>query len=118
MQVKLPVVLPVEVHPPIHEFLDLLRCFFHHQFHRFRVADVVTGNHSVLYVLFEVVKLQISDRSHSTLCKRCVGLVERSLAYHAHLTFVRSCYFKGVTHTGDTSADNQKVIFENHIVLL
>ena len=69
MEVELTVLLPVEVHTPLHQFTYLPWRILHHQLHCFGVADIVAGYHRVLDVLVEIVELQVCHRSHSTLCE-------------------------------------------------
>ena len=55
VQVKLSVLLFVEVHSPFNELLDLFGSIAHHLLYGFAVAYPVTGNHGVFDVLVEVV---------------------------------------------------------------
>ena len=57
MQVKLTLVVAVEVHPPSHKLLYLCRSVAHHLLHCGAVRDEVTRNHRILDVLLEVVNL-------------------------------------------------------------
>ncbi len=114
MQVKLTILLSVEVHAPIHHFLDLRGSVPHYLFHRLAVTDIVTGNHRILNMFLEIVHFQVGNGRHTSLRERSIGLVERSLTNDANLTFVRSSNLQGVTHTGHSSADNQEIILINH----
>ena len=114
VQVERTVGLTVEVHSPLHQFGYLSGSVSHHLFHCTAVAYVVAGNHRVFDVLVEIVDFCVCHRGNASLCKICVGLIERGLAYYTHLTFMRSCNFQGVTHTGNSCADNQKVVFKYH----
>ena len=87
VQVKLTVVLTVEVDTPVDELLDLLGRHRHYLLYGLGVADVVTGYHGVLDMLFEIVFQQIGYRRYSALGEVSVSFVERCLAYHADLTF-------------------------------
>ena len=69
MEVKLTVLIPVEVDTPFHEFTYLLRRIPHHLLHSLGIRDIVAGNHRVLDVLVEIIELQVCHRSHSTLCE-------------------------------------------------
>ena len=101
VQVKVAILLPVKVHSPLHQFGYLLRSVAHHLFHRSLVADIVARNHRVFDVLVKVIYFEVSNRCHTALGKRGVGLIERCLAYHAYFTLMCSCYLKGITHTGN-----------------
>ncbi len=100
VQVKLAVILAVEVDTPVDELFDLLGRHRHHLLHGLGVADVVTGYHGVFDMLFEIVFQQIGYRRHSALGEVGVSFVERCLAYHADLTFMCSRYLKRITHSG------------------
>ena len=114
VQVELTLLVAVEVHPPLHELFNLAGRILHHLFNGIAVADVVARNHRVLDVLLEVVNLEVGDAGHASLCKRRVGLVERSLANHANLALLRASHFQRVAHASHTSTDNQKIVFVNH----
>ena len=60
VQVELAVFLAVEVDTPIHKFHYLFGRIAHYLFYGLAVADIVTRNHSVLYVLVEIVDCEIS----------------------------------------------------------
>ena len=57
MQVKLSIVLLVEVDAPVNHLLNLSGSIPHHLLHSPTVADEVSGNHRVLDMLVEVIKL-------------------------------------------------------------
>ena len=118
VQVVVAVGLLVEVYAPADQFLYLRRRVSHHLLYGAAVADVVAGYHRVLYVLIEVVDFQVGHRGHAALGERGVGLLEQGLAYHAHLALVSPCYLQGVTHTGHSCADNQKIVLENHVACM
>ena len=106
VQVELAVFVAVEVHAPAHQLLYLRGSVAHHLFNGGAVTDIVAGNHRVFDVFVEIVHFQVGHAGHTTLCERCVGLVERGLAYHAHLAFLGTCYFKGITHASHTGTDD------------
>ena len=114
VQVEVALAVLVEVHSPAYQFLDLVWCHRHHLFHGLAVADHVAGHHRVLDMFAKIIFQQIGDRSHSTLCKRRIGFVERSLADDAHLTFVRSGHFERVAHPGHSCADDEEIVLINH----
>jgi hypothetical protein len=84
VQVELSVILAVKVDTPLYELLYLLRSHAYHLLYGLPVTDVVAGYHRVLYVLVEVVNLQVGHRCHAALCKRGVGLVETCFANYTH----------------------------------
>ena len=61
MEVELAILLLVEVDTPFYQLLDLLRCLGDHLLHCLVVADIITGNHCILYVLVEVIHLQVGN---------------------------------------------------------
>ena len=115
VQVELTILLAVEIHAPLYQFLDLLRSLAHHLLNGLAVADVVAGNHRVFNVLVEIVKLQIGHTGHTTLGKRRVGFVESGLTDDAYLALLGTGYLQGVTHTGHASSDNQEIVLVYHI---
>ena len=80
VQVELSVILAIKVDAPLHQFLYLLRSLAHHLLYGGTVGDVVAGYHGIFDVLVEIVEFKVGYRSHTTLCKRGICLVERSLA--------------------------------------
>ena len=84
MEIERTIFLAVEVHPPLHQFANLLWCTAHHLLNGLAVADIVACNHCVLDVLLEIVDSQIGHRGHTTLCERSVSLVEACLADKAY----------------------------------
>ena len=92
VQIEAAVFLAVEVHSPLHQFINLLRCIPYHLLHSFHIIDVVTGYHSVFDMLIEIVYLEIRHRCHSSLGEVCIRLIERCFADQAYLAFVFSCY--------------------------
>ena len=110
MQVEGAVLLLVEVHAPVHELLDLLRCLAHHLLHSFTVGDIVARNHRVLYVLVEIVKLEVGDTGHTTLGKRGIRLVESRLADHTYTAFFCACHLQGIAHTGHACTYHKEII--------
>ena len=114
MQVEGAVLFFIEVHAPVHEFLDLLRGLAHHLLHSLAVRDIVARNHRVLYVLVEIVKLEVGNTGHASLCKRSVRLVERRLADHAHTAFFCACHFQGIAHACHTSTYHKEIILVYH----
>ena len=61
VKVELAVLLLVEIDTPLHQLLDLFRCFGDNLLHGFVVADVVASNHCILDVFVEVVHFEICD---------------------------------------------------------
>ena len=61
MKIELAVLLLVEVDTPFHELLDLLRCHGDNLLHCLIIADIVTSNHRILYVLVEVIHFQVGN---------------------------------------------------------
>ena len=89
MEVKVAVLLLVEVDSPAYQFLNLCRSTLDDFLYCSRVADVVARYHRVFNVLVKVVHREVSDRSNASLCIIGVGLFQSSLANECHLTFVR-----------------------------
>ena len=114
VQVEGAVFFAVEVDAPFYELLYLLRRHAHHLFHGLAVGDVVAGNHRVLDVLVEVVEFEVGHRGHTSLCKRCVRLVERGFTDHTHSALVGPCHFQGIAHACHAGTDHEKVIFVHH----
>ena len=114
MQVIGAILFPVEIHAPSSQLFYLLGSIPHHLFHGLRVTDIVTGNHGVLDMLVKVVNNPVGHRCHTALRKRGVCLIQRCFANHTHLAFVRPCHFQGITHTGNSCTDNEKIILVNH----
>ena len=114
VQVERAVVFFVEVHTPVHQFLDLTGRHLDDLFNGLGVADVVAGNHRVFDVFVEVVELEVGHRGHTALSKRCVGLVERSLANHADLAFLGPGHLQGIAHAGHSGTDDEEIVFVNH----
>ena len=61
VEVELAVLLLIEVDAPLHELLDLLRCHGDNLLHSFIIADIITSNHCILYVLVEVIHFQVGN---------------------------------------------------------
>ena len=59
VQVELTVFLAVEINAPLEQLVDLFGSAFHHLLHGSTVTEPVAGNHSVFYVLVEVVDFEI-----------------------------------------------------------
>ena len=131
MEIEGTVFLAVEVHPPLHQFANLLWRTAHHLLNGLAVADIVASNHCVLDVLLEIVDSQIGHRGHTTLCERSVGLVKACLtdkAYASPLLSIlrrivrrtewrqRTSHLQGVAHAGHACSDNQKVILIDHSI--
>ena len=76
VKVERAVLLSVEVHAPVDEFLNLGRCVSYHLLHGGTVRDIVASNHRVLDMLLEVVHFEIGHRSHASLRERRVGFLE------------------------------------------
>ena len=77
-------------------------------------ATGMIGNHGVLDMLVKVVNNPVGHRCHTALRKRGICLIQRCFANHTHLAFVRPCHFQGITHTGNSCTDNEKIILVNH----
>ena len=115
MQVKLAVLLLVEVHTPAHQVFDARRTAHHHLLHRLGVANPVARNHRVLDVLLKVVHQQVRHRSDAALRLRRVRLLQRGLAEDGNLALLGLSHFQGITHTSHSRADNEKIILLSHI---
>ena len=102
VQIKFSSLLFIEVYTPVDKFLYLRRSVLHHLFHSLAITDEVTGNHRVLNMFVEVIYFEIRYRSYTALCKRSICFIKAALTYHTYFTFMRSRYFKGVTHTGNS----------------
>ena len=61
MKIELAILLLVEVDTPLHELLDLLWCHGDNLLHSLIVADVITSDHCILYVLVEVIYFQVGN---------------------------------------------------------
>ena len=59
VQVEGAVILLVEIHAPVHEFLNLFGSLRNHLLYSGRVADIVARNHRVLDMLVEVIDGEI-----------------------------------------------------------
>ena len=92
VQVKLSVLLFVEVHSPFDEFLDLFGGIAHHLLYGFTVAYPVTRNHGIFDMLFKIVYGQIGDRGDTSLCKISVCLFQTCLTNEGYCSFMR--YFQ------------------------
>ena len=114
VQVKLAVALLVKVHTPCHQVAYARRTVFHHLLHRFGIADIVTGNHRVLDVLFEIVHQQIGHRGDAALCLGRVGLVHGGLTHDGHLALAGIGHLECIAHTGHTASNYQKIEFTYH----
>ena len=110
MQVEGAIVLLVEVHTPLHQFLDLCGCLTHHLLHGLAVRDIVACDDGIGDMFVEGIHLHVRHTGHTALGKACIRLVERSFADHTHLTLLGTRHFQGIAHTGHTSSDNQKVV--------
>ena len=114
VQVELSIVLTVEVHTPLYQFLDLRRCVPDHLLHGSAVTDVVARNHRVLDVFLKVVNSQVRHAGHTTLCKRRIGLVEACLTDDADRAFMGSGHLQCVAHTSHTGTDDKEIILIDH----
>ena len=112
VQVKLSVLLFVEVHAPFDELLDLFGSIAHHLLYGFAVAYPVACNHGVLDVLLEVVHSRIGDGSDTSLCKIGVCFFQTCLADKGYCPLVR--HFQRKTHTGKPGADNEEIELSYH----
>ena len=116
MKVELAVVLLVEMHTPLQEVANALRCVPYHLFHCSRVADVIAGNHGVFYVLLEVIDKQVSDGCDATLCLCRVSLLECCLTDERHFSFAAVCHFEGITHAGHAASYYKKFCLLYHFL--
>ena len=114
MKVERTVLLTVEVHAPVDEFLNLGRRIPYHLLHGGTVRDIVASHHRVLDMLLEVVHFEVGHRGHASLGKRSIGLFKAGLADHANLAFLLSCHFQGIAHTGHSGTDNEEIVFVYH----
>ena len=112
VQVKLSVLLFVEVHSPFDKLLDLFGGIAHHLLYSFTVAYPVTRNHGIFDMLFKIVYGQIGDRGDTSLCKISVCLFQTCLTDEGYCSFMR--YFQRKTHTGKSGADNEKIELSYH----
>ena len=105
VKVERAVFLFVEIHSPLHQFLNLRRGISYHLFHSLAVADIVAGNHCVFDMFLEIIYFEVCHRSNSTLCKIGIGLVERSFADKTNLSFMLTGNLQRIAHSCYTSAD-------------
>ena len=115
MEVKFAVLVAVEVHAPLDEVGDALGCIAHHLLHGGRIADVVSCDHGVVDVLFEVIHFEVGDAGDAALCLVGVGLVDGGLADECYFAFAALCDLQCITHSGHARADDEEVEFAYHI---
>ena len=100
MQVELTFLIPVEVHTPTEQFLNLGRSLGHDFLDGLGVAEPVAGHHRVVDVFLEVIYLKVGHCGDTALCQVGVGLFHLGLAHQGHGS--RICHFQGKTHSGHT----------------
>ena len=115
VQVKVALLVFIEVYAPVYESINLLGSLSHHLLHGLGVAEPVTCNHSVVDVLLKIVNFEVCDTCHTTLSKVGVSLVERAFAHEGNFTSTGN--FQGKTHACYTRPYNEIVIFVSHIVM-
>ena len=108
----------VKVYAPLYQTLDASGCILYHLLHGPGVGYVVAGNHRVFDVLGKVVYLEVGDRGYAALCFGRVGLLNTGFANEGHLTFARGGHLEGVTHSGHTGTNYQKVEFAYHLCVV
>ena len=116
MEVERAVVLLVEIDTPRDKLFNLVGSSGDDFSDSERVAEPVTGNHSVVDVLFKIVNFEVGNRSDAALCECGVSLIEGSFAYQCNFTGLS--HFKGETHSGDTGTDNQVVVSMCHFLCI
>ena len=100
MEVKVAVLLLVEVDSPTYQLLNLCRSALDDLLYCSRVADVVARYHRVFNVLVKVVHREVCDRGDTSLCIIGIGLFQSCLADECDLTFVR--YLERETHSSQS----------------
>ena len=113
VQVKLAFLVPVKIHAPTQQFLNLAGRLGNHFLHRLGVVEPVTSNHRVMDVLIKVIHLQVSHGGDTALGQVGIGLFHFGLAHECHSP--RFCHLEGKTHTSHTRADDEIIIFAYHI---
>ena len=114
MQVELAIRLSVEVHTPMHHLIDLGWCHANHLFYGSGIRNLITCNHRVFDVLFEVIDLQIGNTRHTALSERGVRLVERGFTDDTHFALVGTGYLQCIAHSCHSCTDNQEIILICH----
>ena len=114
VQVKCPIFFLIEVDAPVHQLGNTPRRILHHLFHSCRITQPIPGNHGVVYMLVEIIHQQVRHRCDTSLRLRGVSLFEGRLATQGNLVLTRSRHFERKTHTGYSTADNQKIVFFCH----
>ena len=115
MKVEVAIVLLIKINAPFYETLDAFRSTFHHLLHSPTVRNVVAGNHGVLDMLLKIINFKIRDRSYATLSLGRIGLLNGGFAHEGHLSFARGGHLEGVTHSGHTGTNYQKIKFAYHL---
>ena len=108
--------LLIEVYTPLHQAFNTSRAIFYHLFHCTLIANIVASNQRVFNMFLKVIHLEIRYRCHTTLCFGSVSFFDCSFTNECHLTFARGGYLEGVTHSGNTRTNYQKVEFAYHRV--
>ena len=60
VEIKFTILVLIEIHTPLHQVVDSCRCITDNMLYGFNVGDVVTCNHGVFNMLFEVIHLEVS----------------------------------------------------------
>ena len=106
VQVESAVLGLVEVHAPVHQFHDLLRCISHHLLHGCGIAYPVAGYHRVVDMFVKIIHQQVGHRGYTALCFGGVGFIQCRLAAQCYLIFLRARDLQCKTHAGHAAADN------------
>ena len=117
MEVERSVILLVEVDAPRDQLADLVGSVTYHLLDGSGVGEPVAGHHSVVYVLVEVVDLEVCHRRHTALSEIRICLVECGFADYRYL-MAASCGLEGERHSGDAGTDDQIVVSECHFLII
>ena len=79
VQVKAAILFLVEVHAPLHQFLDGTRRIAYHLLHGLRIAQPVARHHRVVDVFLKIIHLQVGHRGDTALRLGRVGLFQAGL---------------------------------------
>ena len=118
VKIVCPVTVLVEVNTPPDELSYSFRCITYNMLYRLRVGNIITSNHRVVDVLFKIVYSKVGYSSYSSLCFSRIRFTQRSLAYKGNLSLATISHTQGITHSRNTSTDNQEIEFVYHKCLL